>query len=130
MSYLSLANNTMSIAEQEYGTSGEIRFTTFTSCIGLIAKNGPIVTGIHLVLFDRSGNPFNAVDEVVMRLGGYQRVVVIGHTDDIWSQIPSYHDLIGRLHTPVIIQTDDGIYGGKVQGGVFQIYKNGIWCNI
>jgi len=37
---LSKTADLMKIAEQEYGSGPEIKFTAFTSCIGVLARKG------------------------------------------------------------------------------------------
>lgn len=129
----SRASNTMQIAEQEYGTNKEIRFTMFTSCIGLIARKDKQVTGVHLVIFSESGDIFDeaAAADAIKLLGKYDKVVVIGHID-IWAgQIPGYEALIRGLKSPVKMSEDDGIYGGRVtDAGDFQIYKDNKYVNV
>lgn len=130
------AANVMAIKEQEFGSSGEVRFTTFTSCIGLLGRRGDTVTGVHLVMFSSDDTQFNqaAAAEAVALLGSFEKVVVIGHTG-IWSGAggeisAAYGAMLEMLGNPVVIPVDDGIYGGRVAGGVFQTYQNGVYYNV
>jgi len=45
------AKNPNNIKEQQFATANEIKFSTFTSCVGVIAKKGDLLTGVHLVKF-------------------------------------------------------------------------------
>jgi len=53
------------IAEQEYESGTKLKFTNFTSCIGVVAKHGPILTAVHLVMMGNGGResiPFSPTD--------------------------------------------------------------------
>ena len=136
MSYnFTQAGNVMNIEEQQYGSAGEIRFSKFTSCIGLIARNGNNVTGVHLVMVSSDDTYFDnaAADAAIRLLGNYQQVVVIGYTAT-WAAnlLDPYQHLIAGLRKPVIIENekDNGKYGGRVKNGVFQTYQNGTYVNV
>lgn len=43
------AKDSNCIGEQEFATATEIKFSKFTSCIGVIAKKGNLLTAVHLV---------------------------------------------------------------------------------
>lgn len=123
---LTAAADIMNIAEQQYGMGNEIRFTVFTSCIGIIARHDDVLTGVHLVMFDSNDEPFDdtGVEETIQILGGYDQIVVIGQTGMWADNLPGpYGKLIGELNNPTIIDQDNGIYGGRVNGGVFQTYR-------
>ena len=125
--------NEMNITEQEYSASSEIRFSVFTSCIGLIARNEGNVTGVHLVMFSNDDSLFDnsAADAAVALLGSYQEVVVIGQANMWESNFPDpYQYLISLLNSPKIIDVDDGIYGGRVEDNIFQTYQNGTYFNV
>ena len=80
------AADAMAIAEQEYATAQEIRFTAFTSCIGVIARQGPNLTAVHLVMRADDDSPFDtpAVLAVLARLTAhYDSAWIIGCTD-LW----------------------------------------------
>lgn len=128
------AQNVMKIEEQQFGSGQEIRFTKFTSCIGVIAREGNKVTGVHLVIISKDDTPFNndAAQLTINTLGKYTQVVVIGQID-FWkgSVGEAYDALIKGLKKPIIISTDDGIYGGRVnEQGTFQTYQNGRYVNV
>jgi hypothetical protein len=134
MSYnFTQAANVMSIAEQEYGDAAEIRFSTFTSCIGLIARNAGNVTGVHLVMFSNTDSPFDnaAANAAIALLGAYTHVVVIGQTEMWNDNLPGpYQHLLAGLNKPTVIDVNDGVYGGRVENGVFQTYQNGHYVNV
>jgi len=54
------------IAEQEYESGTKLKFTNFTSCIGVVAKHGPVLTGVPLVMLGSNGGrdyvPFSPTD--------------------------------------------------------------------
>ena len=50
----------MKIKEQQFATAAEIMFTKFTSCIGVIAKKGDMLTGIHLVMIADDFSEFDS----------------------------------------------------------------------
>ncbi|PLY42111.1 hypothetical protein CSZ94_12080 [Janthinobacterium sp. ROICE36] len=134
MSYVfTHAANALSIAEQQYATAGTVRFSAFTSCIGLLARNGTNVTGVHLVMFSNTDSPFDnaAAEAAIALLGAYQQVVVIGQTG-MWDDNfhgPYQHLLAGLAH-PIVIDVNDGTYGGRVANNVFQTYQNGNYINV
>jgi hypothetical protein len=120
------AGDVMAVAEQEYGSAGEIRFTTFTSCIGVIARNGNTVTGVHLVQVAADGTNFDttAADQVITLLGSYTQVVVLGAIDswELNQNVQAGFDrLMTRLVNPTVYRWGDGIYGGRVANDVFEI---------
>lgn len=127
------ASNVMKIAEQQYGTDNEVRFTIFTSCIGLLAKNNNHVTGVHLVMLSENETLFDntVADDAVKLIGQYQQVVVIGQTN-MWDDNlnKSYQYLIGKLRNPVIIDKNDGTYGGRLNNNIFQTYQNGNYVDV
>ena len=58
------AANQKAVAECEYGVGAEVKFTKFTSCLGVFCKikNTSKVIGVHLVLVDGKGVEFKAKD--------------------------------------------------------------------
>lgn len=131
---LNPAQDVMAIAEQQFGSGEEIRFTPFTSCIGVIAREGNQVTGIHLVMLSQDDTPFNddAARLTLRTLSNYTQVIVIGQIE-MWEdnfQQP-YQTLINGLNSPMTISRNDGKYGGRVNGqGKFQIYENGKYSDV
>jgi hypothetical protein len=131
---LNPAQDVMAIAEQQFGSGEEIRFTSFTSCIGVIARKGNQVTGIHLVMLSQDDTPFNddAATLTIETLGNYTQVVVIGQIE-MWEDNfrEPYQTLINGLNNPMTISQNDGDYGGRVNGqGRFQIYENGKYSDV
>ncbi len=127
------AHDPMDIKEQEYQSAKEVRFSKFTSCIGVLAKNDEIVTGVHLVIWSKDETRFDdaAARETVALLSRYQQVVVIGHTD-LWESNlrEQYKYLLSLIKGPHIINTNDGVYGGRVHNGTFQTYQNGKYVDV
>jgi hypothetical protein len=125
---LAPGGNAMAIAEQQYAGAGTIRFTPFTSCIGVMGYNAGVVTGVHLVMFAQDDTPFNnaAANATVAAIGAYARVCVIGQTQ-MWADnlTAPYNYLLGLLLNPVVIDMNDGTYGGRVVNGICQVYLNG-----
>jgi hypothetical protein len=110
---LSAAADPMAIKEQEYGSGKSIRFTTFTSCIGIIGKKGDgTLVGIHLVRFSLEGEPFDKEDVPTVKaaLGGASDITIIGQTD-FWEE-----DLLGAFGGSVKGGTDDGSFGATLDG--------------
>jgi len=127
------AQDVMRIEEQEYGSGNAIRFSAFTSCIGLIARHDDQVTGVHLVMLSNDDSPFdnNAANAAVNLLPPYTEVVVIGQANMWADNLPGpYNHLLGLLNNPIVIDVNDGTYGGRVAGGVFQTYQNGNYINV
>ncbi len=133
MSYsFTQAPNAMNIQEQEYGAEIEVRFSMFTSCIGLLALSGNAVTGIHLVMISNSDTLFDdaaAAAAVALLPAARTRIIIIGQID-FFSQAPGYARLLTLLNNPPIISVGDGIYGGRVNNGAFQTYQNGAYHNV
>jgi hypothetical protein len=131
----SQANNVLAIPERQYATSNEIRFAGFSSCIGLIAKTGNNLTGIHLAMMDDQDHWFDAAaaDIAITMLGVYERVVVIGQVP-IWEDTATvsgaYARLVANLNNPRIISRDDGVYGARVHNNTFQTYEQGAYINV
>lgn len=88
------------IREQEYATGPKVRFTNFTSCIGIVVKNGASLTGVHLVMDSLDDNSMfgeEGVTNVIQVLGvRYEKGVIVGFTGS-WSRIPAYTSLKQKL---------------------------------
>ena len=52
----------LKIEERECASGPKIKFTTFTSCIGVIAKKGEKLTAVHLSIYAEDGSIFEAND--------------------------------------------------------------------
>ncbi|QUS54350.1 hypothetical protein [Pseudovibrio brasiliensis] len=75
------AKDVMAIAEREVGCAErEIKFTGFSSCIGVTVRDGTKVKGVHLALIKPDGNPFNKDDaaKVLTSLGTYSEAMIFG----------------------------------------------------
>lgn len=125
------ADDVLKIAEQEYASSDkEIRFTKFTSCIGIISYTDKVLTGVHLVMFSKQDSPFNneAADDAValLNLKESSKVIVIGQARMWESNLEGAYDyLISKLHNPTVIDKNDGVYGARIHEGKLEIYENG-----
>jgi hypothetical protein len=78
------------IHEAEYKTVGAdcgVKFTAFTSCIGVIVRHEQGLSAFHLVLVNSTQTPFDksAADQILGILGDHtvKEVKIIGHLD-IW----------------------------------------------
>ena len=123
MSYVLNQANPMRIAEQEYASATTIRFTPFTSCIGLVARKGTMLTAVHLVIMSNTDTLFDdgAAKQVASILGAYDEVVVLGLID-IWEDnVPAYRTLIKSLKSPTFVPKNDGTYGAIVANGKISI---------
>jgi len=128
MAYLyTQANDLAKISEQEYGTGEEIWFTHFDSCIGVIARKGDDVTGVHLVRLSKSESYFDnsaAQGCVDLLPDAYDDVVVIGLLSE-WAESESvkggYEHLLSLLTNPTKIQYGAGTYGFRVHNSRMQL---------
>lgn len=129
------APNAMVIRERQYAVGNPVRFSAFTSCLGLMAwaTDENVIRAVHLSLLDENDHPFDddAVGEVLTRLLDYRLVVVVGHVTAWTARLPNaYRRLIGQLRNPHIIDAADGIYGGQIAGGNFQLYQAGVYTGL
>ena len=126
------ARNPLAIAERQSAQapdvplSGEgetqptVRFTAFTWCIGIVARNqkATSVIGVHLALFD-GDSPFTATDvpTVITALGPYNpgTVIVFGKISVWETSVPdAYTALIAALPGANQLAFDDGTYGAGI----------------
>jgi hypothetical protein len=123
------AANVMAINERESGTANEIRFTRFTSCIGVLGVVGGQVRGVHLSISDQNQNLFDnaAVGQVVALFAGATQLKLIGQVA-YWENpangvATAYAGLVAQLSIPAddIYQLTDGVYGGKMDGADLEI---------
>lgn len=119
----SKAGNPMAIAEQEYGIDKEIKFTKFTSCIGVIAKRNDTLYAVHLVMVGKEDDPFNetaAVDVVGLFPKLPEKVTIVGCIDDWKNNVgKAYLKLISAIKSLEKYETlgkNDGTYGAKIVG--------------
>ena len=129
---LTRAGKAMVINECEYACAEEVKFTPFTSCIGILAKKKgeKKVIGIHLVLIDKDDHPFDraAAGKVmdVLRAEGYddKDVWLIGSLDT-WASDPrskdGYAELVAQLKPTEEHTWGDGTYGGVIDGDKVEV---------
>jgi len=137
MAYVyTLASDLQNISEQEYGTANEIQFTNFNSCIGVVARKGNNVTGVHLVIVSTDQTIFdNVAAEGCVNLlpDDYDEVIVYGIIET-WSLVAGYQRLLNLLNNERVISCDEGIYGFRVHNGRVQVGKivNNVkvWSNV
>ncbi|EEA96836.1 hypothetical protein [Pseudovibrio sp. JE062] len=126
---LTPAADPMAIAERQYGTKKtEVRFTAFTSCIGIVSRTGDEVTGVHLSIKNENGELFDAaaIPQVMAALGAnYTEVFIIGSID-IWQNpdngvADAYAELERQVRDGVNEQDfntyplGNGTYGGEIE---------------
>ena len=127
MAYLyTQANDLAKISEQEYGTGEEIWFTYFDSCIGVIARKGDNVTGVHLVRLSKDATYFDnsaAQGCVDLLPDAYDDVVVFGVNDE-WEADEKvkagYAHLLSLLTNPTKKQYGSAKYGFRVKNSKIQ----------
>ena len=79
------------IAEVEWGRGKQIKFGGIDSCLGLVARKGDILTGVHLSTMDKNSKwiwEYSAKEvaaEVKRIIGSYDNVVYIGKVTE-WPQ--------------------------------------------
>lgn len=128
---LTKGTDPMKIAEQQYATGSEIKFTAFTSCVGIIARKGSSLTGVHLVLKAKDESIFDQAAATAVHAvlpDKYDEVMIIGCVN-IW-QNPSnnvqaaFEKLqagISSLQKVQIYNFTDGTYGGAIEGGKIDV---------
>ena len=122
--------NPLQIKEQEFASAKEIKFTPFTSCIGVIAKKGAKLTAVHLVMVADDGSYFNrnAATTVLDNLPEEPDVVTIIGCIDLWvspanGMSAAFEQLTGKLKTLKKEQLEDGTYGAKIKGDDIEITR-------
>ncbi|MGO4261390.1 hypothetical protein [Lysobacter sp. TAB13] len=126
---INYTNQPLAIAECQYGSANAVpplqgqqiqptvKFTNFTSCIGVIgaSNNGAQAIGIHLVIVDGAGNVFSAADvpTVTALLVGFQQNLCIVGQVGVWQDNvgAAYAALAQALGNPPILDNGDGLYG-------------------
>jgi hypothetical protein len=118
------------IKEYEYASAKkEILFTAFTSCIGVIAKKGDILTGVHLVAVsnEKEAKAFapNDVEQVLNVLALPADKVTVFGCIDVWRDprngtlSKAFEKLTGTLKTKALelyhqSLKDIGTYGAEI----------------
>lgn len=133
---LSETNNPLDIAEREYASAPKkIQFTAFTSCIGVVARKGDKLTGVHLSQVDNNDKYFgedrNVVTSILNKLPNpADRVTIFGFVKS-WRNSENTHikQAYGRLtgllkervgqglevyHEAEVV--DDGAYSAEIGG--------------
>ena len=130
----------LKIAEQEYASGSKLKFTAFTSCIGVIAKKGEMLTGIHLVAIGDGGvfmpTDVNRVHKLLPTPA--DRITVFGFIND-WRNGRNGEELkiatlklTGELKLNVAhggvehyyeLQEGDATYSAEIVGGEIKLAK-------
>ncbi|MEH6418240.1 hypothetical protein, partial [Pseudomonas sp. CGJS7] len=122
-------NNPLAIAECQWASANAVpvqqgqiqptvKFTTFTSCIGIIgaSANGAQAIGIHLVMVDGNDNAFTVADvpTVTALMAGFgQNVCIVGQVALWEDNVPAaYTALAQALGNPPTFDRGDGRYAG------------------
>jgi hypothetical protein len=135
MPYLLQPGSSAALAEQEYATGQVIQFTGFDSCIGVVARTGQSLLGIHLVMFQQNGSVFSVADAIDIRnrvatsAPQAQEIVICG-VFTAWSQNigAAFQELIAQLQAlvvaPVRVDPDQnaGHYTASVVNGQIGIH--------
>lgn len=113
------AVNSLKVEERQYSSASEIRFTAFTSCIGIVSVNVNMkkVIGIHLSLRDQ--NNAIAVSDIPEAIGklhvmDYKKsnTIIIGEISAWRRSAPAvYNTLLLRLGRPTEYDWASGVYG-------------------
>jgi hypothetical protein len=130
---LNQASNNMAIKECEYGSAAEVKFTAFTSCIGILAKkkSEDKVIGIHLVITNKSGDKFDQAAAQTVKTcldnESYDSsdVILLGSLD-IWNDPQNgvkdgYDKLLALIQPTKKYQFGDGTYGGTIEDGKVEV---------
>ena len=128
---ISKATDPLKIEEREYASAKKIMFTAFTSCIGVIAKQGATLTAIHLVMVDKDENMFvgNDVTKVLNLLPPAHDAVTIFGCIALWENpankvLPAFQKLTGTFKTFKKYQQytfGKGTYGASIDGDDIEI---------
>ena len=123
------ASDPLSIPERQYATGSEVKFTTFTSCIGVLAMVGTTqLIGIHLSIYD--GPDIITVGDLTQVINlvqqGSTQIKVIGQISAWEGSVKVVYDsLLAQLNLKSTdVETypfQDGVYGGKVDNGEIEI---------
>lgn len=126
----SIKENPLKIEEREYGTDEAVKFSKFTSCIGVLAMIGTDrVRGIHLTIKEPDGENITQEDlaqVLVLIPQSSPQVKVIGQISVWKTSVPSvYAELVRQLKQKSADVQEfpfgDGEYGGKVNDGQIEI---------
>ena len=118
------------IAECKYGIGKNVRFTKFTSCLGLFCKiqDSENVIGIHLVLIDGNDQPFTIADIPAVRqlLTGLHAQLDTGWVVgclDFWDEavLEALFDLFDDEDQERSLNNGAGIYSAASNGAGVQV---------
>ena len=122
------AANALTIAERQWFTAGQIRFTGFSSCVGLVVLQGGQLTAVHLAQQATDSSWFDTVAAGVV-LGllpiGYTKSIVMGQIST-WAFptghcVAGYQHLTGLLTNLTAYQFAEGTYGADIAGTDIEI---------
>jgi hypothetical protein len=122
------AKDPLAVADQQVATASDVRFTPMAGNLGLLARVGELVTGVHLTALTKDGQAFDfeTAYRAVKLLGPYSQVVVLGFIEawrDTGVAAP-FDSLMLMLRTPMTLPKQGGSFGGRMtKDGVFEIYE-------
>jgi hypothetical protein len=126
---LSPAGNAMAIGEREYANAAAIQFTTFTSCIGVIANKGATLTAVHLVMTDGTSK-FRSLEAVDVHtiIGTATQVSIIGCVG-LWRNQENgvrigFEKLVSKYQNLGIVNLyplASGTYGAQINAGNIEL---------
>lgn len=117
---LKAAADVMAIAEREVGSGdGEIQFTGFSSCIGVVVRENNKVRGVHLAVVKPDGTPFSKEDavKVLASLGTYTEAFIFGQIG-VWT---NPENLVSDAYEIL----EDGVKSNISEGGLYNYYELG-----
>ena len=120
------AENSMIIEEMQYGTGERIQFSPFSSCLGVVGRNGTTVKGVHLVAVDAQGTEFNNEIATAVKdlLTGCDEWIFMGFVNDWLSDYPDQMNIIKSLpNQKNSVNGGDGVYGAKAEFREFQFLQ-------
>lgn len=120
------------IAELQWGSAPEVKFTYFDSCLGLLGRDGSDIIGAHLVMAKQDFFDDEAAALAASVVLSCSEVAVIGNVQLWESSVPGPFQimarLIGRAWRPMT-DRGRGTYGGRINAGRVQYSCNGVWYN-
>jgi hypothetical protein len=125
------AASNQDIKENEYGTGKDIKFSNFSSCIGIVALTAPhdSCIGLHVVMINAADEYFSAAD-VPSVVNVFQTLNYDAHSVQIVGFIETWEDVIGPAYqalvqalNPVSQQGNEkeGGYDAKVENGALVV---------
>ncbi len=123
------------IDEIAYGSGNPIEFSTMTSCMGIVARTGNTVTGVHLGMVSgeesssgdsRFISEFNAntiVDEIVRIIGNPDQVVYVGYIEDWQDNFGTFYTALSQAIAPDDTKNGGGKYRAGVQDNLLHVFR-------